>query len=230
MGLILLINILPDNRIDLTDNHRKLTNTYKNQSCLRQALKNRLGLKGLAMTNLMGQLLTNGSILDDNPLIFDYTQSNFISDDKQTEILDIIEDHHNPSYVSNYEYACYKKKTDNQDTIIELLQSQLDQLSNKLEILEKRDDESQSRIVKQHEFHDESISNLRNDITSLRSQNKVLMDKVRRNLKPIPEEPSNQGSLSSQGSQTTLSNNSIITRVTLLTSRLDKIEQYLFRE
>ena len=78
MGVVLLIKILEDNRIELLDNHKRLTNTYKSQTSLRQAIKNRLNIPKNELSLLMTTLLSNQCVLDDNPVIQSYINKTFL--------------------------------------------------------------------------------------------------------------------------------------------------------
>jgi len=190
MGVVLLIKILEDNRIELLDNHKRLTNTYKSQTSLRQAIKNRLNIPKNELSLLMTTLLSNQCVLDDNPVIQSYINKTFLSNDHQEEIADLVVDQANNSYVSNYDYDIYKKKTDNQDQVISLLQQQLNHVTEKLDKLEResKNQDIVSRFSNHEHNYDRSITGLQRDISSLRSENKLLMDKLNSNpsLRPIP--------------------------------------------
>lgn len=247
MGLVFLIKILADNRIDLVDNHKHLTSTYKNQTCLRQALRNRTGLSGADLANVMTILLKNGNIMDDNPLIQGYINGKLLPVEKQAEITNLIEDQANSSFVSNYDYEIYKKKADTQDHVIKLLQDQLDRVTKKLEKLEEhsQDQTILSRISNYQNNTDHSITDLKREITSLRSENRLLTDKINKSTPlsvinedeptnpppdPTPDPNPNPETISSATSSTTSSNDSINTRITIINNRLDRIETYLFSD
>jgi len=217
MAVIFLIKILHDNRIELVDNHKKLTNTYKNQTCLRQALKNRLNTSKPNLATIMSQLLENQHILDDNPVIQSYINRDFLSTEQKEEITDLVVDQANNSYVSNYDYDIYKKKTDNQDQVISLLKKQLNDVVDKLDKLEM---ESKSQdIVSRLSKYENVNSDLQRDIVSLKSENRLLMDKINTtpSLCPIPEIDS-------------VSYESIPESIHMINHRLDRIEMYLFND
>ncbi len=251
MGVVFLIKILPDNRIDLVDNHKHLTSTYKNQTCLRQALRNRTGLSGADLANVMTLLLQNGSITDENPLIQSYINGKMLPADKQAEITNLIEDQANSSFVSNYDYEIYKKKADTQDHVIKLLQDQLDQVTLKLEKLEEKTEDQTilSRISNYQNNADHSITDLKREITSLRSENQFLIEKINKSAPlpvineegptnpppdptpdPTPDPKTNNDTISTATSSTSSSNDSINTRITVINNRLDRIETYLFSD
>jgi len=235
MAVIFLIKILDDNRIFLIDNHKKCTNTYKNQSCLRQAIKNRINVNKVELSSIMSQLLTSENILDDNPLIQSYINNKFISEKHTDEIVDLVEDQANNSYVSNYDYDIYKKKADTQDTIIKLLQDQLNHVNAKIDKLEQtsRNQDFSSRFSNYENNTENSITDLKRDIVSLRSENRLLMDKLNSNptLKPIPEIDSiSTESIQSIKTPVTPDNESINSRMIKITTRLNRIDKYLFND
>jgi len=217
MAVIFLIKILHDNRIELVDNHKKLTNTYKNQTCLRQALKNRLNTSKPNLATIMSQLLENQHILDDNPVIQSYINRDFLSTEQKEEITDLVVDQANNSYVSNYDYDIYKKKTDNQDQVISLLKKQLNDVVDKLDKLEM--ERKSQDIVSRLSKYENVNSDLQRDIVSLKSENRLLMDKINTtpSLCPIPEIDS-------------VSYESIPESIHMINHRLDRIEMYLFND
>ena len=223
MGVVLLIKIFDDNRIELLDNHKRITSTLKSQTTLRQCIKNRLNIPKKELSLLMSHLLTHESILDDHPLIQGYINKPFLSTDQQEEITELVEDQVNNSYVSNYDYDVYKKKADTQDQVINLLQKQLNQVTDKLDKLER--ESKNQNIQSRFSNTDNSITGLQRDIISLKSENRLLLDKITRNpsLRPIPE-------LDSISSESVPDNESINSRMIKITTRLDRIDRYLFND
>jgi len=221
MAVIFLIKILHDNRIELVDNHKKMTNTYKNQTCLRQALKNRLNTSKPNLATIMSQLLENQHILDDSPLIQSYINRDFLSTEQKEEITDLVVDQANNSYVSNYDYDIYRKRSDTQDQVISLLQQQLNNVTEKLDKLEK-ESKSQDIVSRLSRFENDN-SDLQRDMSSLRLENKLLMDKInsKPSLCPIPE----IDSVSYESIP-----ESIPESIHMIKHRLDRIETYLFNE
>ena len=230
MGVVLLIKILPDNRIELLDTHKKLTSTLKSQTTLRQAIKNRLNIPKKELSSIMSHLLTHENVTDDHPYIQGYINKPFLSTDHQAEITDLVNDQVNTSYVSNYDYDIYKKKADSQDQVIDLLQKQLNQVTDKLEQLERESKQHDivSRFSNHENNYDKSITDLRRDIVHLKTENKLLMDKMDSNpsLCPIPE----IDSISSDEQSVKPDNESINSKMIKINTRLDRIDRYLFND
>jgi len=230
MVVVFLIKILTDNRIELLDTHKKLTSTFKSQTTLRQAIKNRLNIPKKELSSLMNHLLTHENVTDDHPYIQGYINKPFLSTDHQEEIADLVNDQVNTSYVSNYDYDIYKKKTDTQDKVIDLLKKQLNDVVDKLDRLEKNNNNHD--IVSRLSKYENDNSDLQRDMSSLRSENKLLMDKINSNpsLCPIPEIESISSDEQSINIPITNDTESINSKMIKINTRLDRIDRYLFHD